>query len=49
MDPVVSVQNKDFTRDGEEFKKVARAIRKVESRFALTIPLAFGKSFEELS
>ena len=31
MDLILSVQNKDFTGDGKEFKKVSRAVAQTES------------------
>ena len=33
MDSILSVQNKDFTGDGEEFTKVPRAVAKNKSYF----------------
>ena len=33
MDSILSVQNKDFTRDGKEFAKVSRAVAKNKSYF----------------
>ena len=31
MDSILSVRNKNFSRDGKEFKKVSRAVRKAKS------------------
>ena len=37
MDSTLSVQNKNFSGDGEEFKKVSRAVGKKRKSFTLTI------------
>ena len=37
MDSILSVQNKDFTKDREEFTKVSRAVRKNRKSFTLTV------------
>ena len=47
MDPILSVQNKDFAGDGKEFTKVPRAVTK--AHFFADNSLEFGKSCEHLS
>ena len=48
MDSILSVQNKDFTRDGKEFTKVPRAVAKTKVIYTDN-SLEFGKSCEDLS
>ena len=49
MDPVVSVQNKNFSGNTKELAKVLGSQIGIPKSFTLTIPLEFGKACEDLS
>ena len=49
MDPVVSVQDKNFPGNTKELAKVLGPEQGSPKSFTLTIPLKFGKACEDLS